>query len=401
MRPPFHSSPTLRGTLLVAAAALAAALVAPAFTSMHRGSMSADPRFDSPEKPASERVDAIFPGPGVTRETRLSEFFAPLAGTAGDTPVFGLCGARPGGAMLVLGGTHGDEPAGYLAAVVLVERARVEAGTLFVIPRANASGFTHNVPQEGHPPRFAVHTPRGPRWFTFGARATNPVHQWPDPQVYTLAGSGQTLSGSETRNLNRAYPGNPRGTLTERIAHAIVSLIRRERVDLACDLHEASPEYPVVNTIVAHQRATDLAALVNVKLQAEGVEIGLEASPPGLHGLSHREWGDTTGTLAVLMETTNPVQGRLRGRTGAAEVTGGRDRFYSRAAAAGRLSVPFPQDGWPLDVRVARHLAGIAAFASSLGELVPGREVTVAGVPDYATLVGAGLGAVLHAGGGE
>ena len=120
--------------------------------------------------------------------------------------------------------------------------------------------------------------------------------------------------GSETRNLNRAYPGRPDGTLTERIAFAITTLIERERVDLAIDLHEASPEYPVVNTIVAHQRAVDLAALASVNLQAIGMTIGLETSPENLHGLSHREWGDATPALAVLMETTNPAQGRLRGR---------------------------------------------------------------------------------------
>jgi len=372
-------SPGIRGALLLAVAALAAALVAPAFTGMR----AADP---------------IFPGPGVTREGRLSDYDPGLARTAGDTPVYVLRGARAGGTMLVLGGTHGDEPAGYLAAVVLIERAQVESGTVVVVPRANASGFTHNVPQEGHPARFAVETPAGPRWFTFGARATNPVHQWPDPQVYTLAGSGQTLSGSETRNLNRAYPGRPDGSLTERIAHAIVSLIRRERVDLACDLHEASPEYPVVNTIVAHERATELAALVNVRLQAAGVEIGLEPSPPALHGLSHREWGDATDALAVLMETTNPAQGRLRGQTSAGQVVSGRDRFYTDAAARGRLSVPFPGAGWPLDVRVARHLAGVTAFAESLGEIPPGREIVLTGVPDYASVVQQGLGRFLLAG---
>ena len=87
--------------------------------------------------------------------------------------------------------------------------------------------------------------------------------------------------------------------------------------------------------MVAHERAMDLAALASVNLQAQGIAIGLEASPESLHGLSHREWGDATGALAVLAETTNPAQGRLRGATSAALVTGGRDRFYTRASARG------------------------------------------------------------------
>jgi hypothetical protein len=338
-------------------------------------------------------ADRLLPGPGVTREARLSDYLPSLAGTPGDTPVFVLSGPAPGGTILVVGGTHGDEPAGYLAAVVLVERVRVAAGRLVVVPRANASGMTHDVPQEGHPTGFRISAPGVGRWFTYGARATSPVHQWPDPPVYILPG-GQALSGSETRNLNRAYPGRPDGSLTERIAFAITTLIRRERVDLAIDLHEASPEYPVVNTIVAHQRAMDLAALVGVKLQSEGIDIGLEASPPGLRGLSHREWGDTTTALAVLMETTNPAQGRLRGRTDSRLVVEGRDRFYRLASARGRLAVPFDETGWPLAVRVARHLAGVREMAASLGDVLPGKNVALAGLPEYRAVVEGGLGSL-------
>jgi hypothetical protein len=326
----------------------------------------------------------------------LSEWLPDIAGTAVDTPVFVLDGQAPGGTVVVLGGTHADEPAGYLAAVVLVERATMGAGRLIVIPRANQSGFTHNIGQEAHPQWFVVDTPGGPRRFTYGARASNPVHQWPDPQVYFHAGSGQALSGAETRNLNRAYPGRSDGSITERLALAITTLITREQADLAIDLHEASPEYPVVNTLVAHQRAMDLAALANVALQEEGVAIGLEASPETLRGLSHREWGDATGALAVLAETTNPAQGRLRGATGAGLVANGRDRFYVRSSARGRLSAPFPDEGWPLRVRVARHLATVKTLVATMAMIVPDRQVEIDGVPTYDEMVHAGLGPYLQ-----
>ena len=363
--------------LAIAAAAIAAvAAVAPGFLGMHG-------------------EDLLYPGPGVTRVLSLATYHDALRGTAGDSPVFELRGREPGGTMLILGGTHADEPAGYLAAVLLVECARVDKGRLLVVPRANASGFTHNYPQEGHPAFFELATPGGPRRFTYGARATNPVHQWPDPQVYTLAGSGQTLSGSETRNLNRAYPGKADGSLTEQVAFAITTLVRRESVALALDLHEASPEYPVVNTMVAHQRALDLAAVASMTLEAEGIAIGLEPSPENLHGLSHREWGDTTPALAVLIETTNPAQGRLRGRTDASVVEGGRDRFYTLASARGRLSVPFPAEGWPLSTRVARHVASLQALAVALGQLSPDRALALSGVPPYGAIVERGIGAFL------
>lgn len=366
-----------RGAACVAGAMLVALGVAPSFTRM-------------------TAADQLLPGPGVTRRMPLSTYLPALRGTAGDTDVFVLQGQQDGGTLLVLGGTHADEPAGYLAAVALVERATVSRGRLIVVPRANASGFSHNVPQEGHPQRFEVRTPSGLiRRFTYGARATNPVHQWPDPQVYTLTRSGQTLSGSETRNLNRAYPGRAVGSLTEQMAFAITELIRHEQVTLAIDLHEASPEYPVVNTIVAHQRAMDLAALASLQLQGDGIDIGLEESPVGLGGLSHREWGDATPALAILMETTNAAQGRLRGRTDATLVVTGQDRFYVLAAGRRRLNVPFDEAGWPLAARVGRHLSGISAFASALAELSPDDAVLIQGVPDYATVVRLGLGAVL------
>jgi len=366
-----------RAGLVLAGAAAVAAGVTPGFRAMHA-------------------TDVIVPGPGVRAVAALSTYHRALAGTPGDTVVYDLRSGRPGGTVLVLGGTHADEPAGYLAAVVLVEQAIAEAGRVIVIPRANASGFTHNYAQEAHPASFAIDTPAGPRRFTFGARATNPVHQWPDPQVYTLPDSGQALSGSETRNLNRAYPGRADGTFTEQIAFAITTLIRKERVDLAIDLHEASPEYPVVNTMVAHQRAEELAAVANIAMQAADVPIGLEASPANLHGLSHREWGDATPALAVLMESTNPAQGRLRGETSDALAVLGRDRFYTLASARGGLSVPFPDAGWPLAARVARHLAGVSALAAALGDLHPDRPVTLRGVPDYASVVSRGLGAFLR-----
>jgi hypothetical protein len=365
------------GIITILGACLLAVLVAPAFRAM-----------DAP--------DRIYQGPGVTQSRQLSAYLQQLAGTPGDTPVYILGGQNPGGTILVLGGTHGDETAGYLAAVVLVEQALVQTGRLIVVPRANASGFTHNAAQEGHPQQLFITSARGIRTFTYGARVTNPIHQWPDPQVYTLAGSGQTLSGIETRNLNRAYPGRADGTITERIAYAITGLIRQEKVDLAIDLHEASPEYPVVNTIVAHERAMDLAALVNLNLQAAGIAIGLEASPGNLRGLSHREWGDATQALAVLMETTNPAQGRLRGRTGAELVIEGQDRFYVQASERNRLSVPFPESGWPLDIRVARHLAGVLEFAKCLTELMPEKVVVLEGVPSYQAMVNSRLGSFLR-----
>ncbi|HEY8495634.1 MAG TPA: succinylglutamate desuccinylase/aspartoacylase family protein [Limnochordales bacterium] len=344
---------------------------------------------------AKHAPDVIYPGPGVTEVRRLSDYHPGLAGSPGDTAVYVLEGERPGATVLVLGGTHPDEFAGFMAALILVEHAQVQQGRLIVIPQANASGFTHNLAGEGHPSYIDIETAGGTRRFRYGARATNPVHQWPDPDVYVQA-SGQQLSGSETRNLNRAYPGRPHGTLTEQVAYAIMELIRQEGAALAFDLHEASPEYPVINTIVAHPRMMELAVMVTMDLEMQGIPIGLEQSPAALRGLSHREWGEYTDTLAALFESANPAQGRLRGRTNAELVLEGKDPQYERAAALGRLYVPFGPEGHPLESRVGRHLSTLKAFFDVYSLFNPLDGIAVAGVPGYAELLANGVGSYLQ-----
>ena len=187
-------------------------------------------------------VEPIYPGPGVTEIKMLSDWYPGLEGTAGDTEVYVLEGEQEGDSMLVLGGTHPNEPSGLVAAVLLIENAQPEAGTLYVIPRTNNSAFTCTDPQEGAPMRFTIDTPNGERWFRFGSRATNPIHQWPDPEIYVHASSGQRLSGSETRNINRSYPGRTDGTFTEKMSYGVTQLIEQEGIDITVDLHEASPE---------------------------------------------------------------------------------------------------------------------------------------------------------------
>ena len=339
--------------------------------------------------------EPIRKGPGVTTVKQLSDYFVKLKGTSGDTEVYVLDSGKPGGTVLVLGGTHPNEPSSFLSALLLIENAKPAKGRLIVIPRANNSGFSHTDYTEGAPQQFMLKAASGERWFRFGSRATNPTDQWPDPDIYVLAASGQKLSGSETRNLNRAYPGRPDGTLTEQVAYGIVQLIRQEKVAMTIDLHEASPEYPVINAIVAHERAMDYAAEVTIGLQMDGLKIGLEPSPKSLRGLSHRELGDATDTLAILMETANPAQGRLRGATNAALVVTGKDVMYERAAKLNRLFVPYDEKGQPIDLRVARHVTAINEFLNVLSVKNPAQAVVLNRVPSYNDMVKKGIGSYL------
>ncbi len=341
------------------------------------------------------QFEPIVSGPGVTRIEMLSDYYSGLKGTSGDTEIYVFEGKESGGSTLVLGGTHPNESAAYLSSIVMIENAVVEKGTLYVIPRANKSAFTHNDAQEGSPQQFTIKTDFGERWFRYGSRATNPVDQWPDPDVYIHAASGQQLSGSETRNLNRGYPGRPDGSFTEQVCYGITTLIKENKIDLTIDLHEASPEYPVINAIVAHENAMPIAAEVAINMQLDGIDIGLEPSPVNLRGLTHRELGDATDTFAVLMETANPSQGRLRGATTEELVVIGQDNMYVKSFKLGRLFVPFDETGHPIEQRVARHITGVSNFIQSMSEYDESKAMTVIELPTYDELINNGVGKYL------
>ncbi len=340
------------------------------------------------------KPELIKSGPGVTEVKHLSDYFAGVKGTAGDTEVYILDSGKPGGTILVQGGTHSNEPSGYLSAVLMVENAKVAEGRVIVIPRANNSAFSHSDHMEGTPAYMTLQTPQGERVFRYGSRATNPVHQWPDPDIYVHAGSGQQLAGSDTRNLNRAFPGRPDGNLTEKVAYAITQIIRQEGVNMAVDLHESSPEYPVINAMVAHEKAMDIAAEATMNLQIDGMEMRIEPSPANLRGLTHREWGDHTEALAVLMETPNPSQGRLRGAVSSESILNGRDPLYVKAEKLGRLFIPFDEQGHPIEERVARQITGIMELTKVYTQK-KSTPITITNLPSQQDLMANGLGAYL------
>lgn len=370
------ANPRLRAFLLLGAALLVAVPAAFVFRQMH------------------ER-EPIVAGPGVTEQKRLSDYAPELAGTPADTPVFILEGREPGGTMLIFGGTHPQEISGMMAAVMLIENASVQRGKLIVIPQANASGFTHTEPLEGFPHTFTVSTSEGERWFRNGMRLSNPVHQWPDPDLFVHAQSGERLVGWENRNLNRTFPGDPNGRYTVRVAAALMGVAQAERADVVFDMHEAYPEYPIINMLVAHERAFEIATMAMFGLQMRGIPMDLMASPPGLRGLSHREFGDHTDAFAILSETANPSMGRFRGRTDENLVVNGKDENYVRAAALGRLFVPFTADGHPLRERVGRQIATVEELLVAYNEANQEKPIMVAGMPAYDRLLEEGIGSFL------
>ncbi len=332
-----------------------------------------------------KKEEQILPSNNLSKIVMLSDYFDGIKNTNADTKVYIFDSGKEGGTVFVGGGTHPNEPAGYMAAILMIENLKIDKGRLIVIPRMNNSGFTCNDPMEAFPSSFTLKGKNGDRLFRFGSRLTNPLDQWPDPLVYSHYPSGQQYSGMESRNLNRCFPGRPDGSLTEKLAYAIVKLIEQEKVDVAFDLHEAAPEIPIINAIVYHEKSEDIAmsAILELEFELENEKYAPELSPANFHGLSHREWGDNTDVFPFLMETSSPIQGRLRGKTNIDLILDGVSENYQTAKETGALRIDYRTQGEQLEHRVGRHIIAIASIVNSFNDLYPGKSVIYSGVPTY------------------
>jgi hypothetical protein len=112
-----------------------------------------------------------------------------MAGTRYQTPFYVKTGAQSGPTIVVIGGLHGDEPAGYLAARHL-KTWKITRGKLVLVPDAHIEAIRRGV------------------------------------RAYP-------------RNMNRLFPGNPNGDAMERLAFEIWDLIKQSKPDLVLTLHES------------------------------------------------------------------------------------------------------------------------------------------------------------------
>jgi hypothetical protein len=340
--------------------------------------------------------DVIYPNKSLTKIGHLSDYNPHLINTNGDSDIYFFESDAEGATVMLLGGTHPNEPSGFITAVVLIENISVDVGRAIIIPQACLSGFFCTDPMEGCPQSFEIKTEGGTRKFRFGSRVSNPLDQWPDPLVYSHYPSGQKLSGFETRNLNRSYPGRANGTFTEKVGYAILEVINSEKVDIAFDLHEAAPEIPIINAIVYHEKAEDIAMNAIFNLSMEDLKYAPELSPENFRGLSHREWGDNSNVFPFLMETSNPIQGRLRGKTNSELILTGYSPEYYAAQNTNKLRIEYEKDGEKFEKRVARHIKGFSEIINAYNELYPEKTIVIRNIPGYSDLVENGLGKFLN-----
>lgn len=115
-----------------------------------------------------------------------------MADTPAQTMAYLVESGLPGPRVYLLAGTHGDERAGWYAALMLKDIALTK-GSLVVLPQANKPG---------------------------------------------CEALSRYVRGS--LDLNRSYPGRPSGDLAQQLAHAILKDIQSLEPTVVLDLHEAA-----------------------------------------------------------------------------------------------------------------------------------------------------------------
>ena len=343
------------------------------------------------------KPETLYPSSSISKTAMLSEYFEGIEGTKGDTEVYIYDSGVPGGTALIAAGAHPNEVASFLSSVLILENINITKGRVFIIPRLNKSAYTCTDPMEGYPQFYDIETQNNKRQFRLGSRVTNPLHQWPDPLVTSHYPSNQQLSGFETRNINRAYPGRPDGNLTEKVGYAIMQLIKNEDIDISFDLHESSPEVPIVNVIVYHEKNEEIAMGAVLGLEMLDQNYSPELSPDNFRGLSHREWGDNTNTAPFLMETSNPSMGRIREATTTELVLKGKSKFYAQAKQTKALRIAYNiERGEPIDHRVGRHVIGISELIFSYNMINEDKMIEYENIPGYDEIMEKGIGFYLH-----
>lgn len=116
---------------------------------------------------------------------------------------------KPGDKVVIIGGIHGDEIAGYMAAEKLIDDNPF-VGEVLLIPKANILATQLN-------------------------------------QRYPGSNNKGKYDGLVYSDLNRCLPGDKNGTITEKIAYELVSVITEFNPKYIIDLHESLRSYRDAN----------------------------------------------------------------------------------------------------------------------------------------------------------
>ena len=136
-----------------------------------------------------------------------------LTGTIWETDVHYFESSVSGPRVAIVGGIHGDEIAGWNAALELLNREDF-IGSIMIIPKANKL-------------------------------ACEAVQRYP--------GLGKDYNGYTYSDLNRTFPGKEDGTVTEKISYAIANAVKDFNPDHVIDLHESLHSYSYGSKYIGNQ----------------------------------------------------------------------------------------------------------------------------------------------------
>lgn len=200
--------------------------------------------------------------PSASAATVTTKTVAP--GTAYATPLYVIDSGVAGPTVWVIGGTHGNEPAGYLAGAQ-VKNFTVKRGKLIVVPQANKSA---------------------------------------------VAQSSRTGSLGD---LNRAYPTSATGTPTNVVSKSMWSYMKLYKPDWLIDMHEGY-DFHSVDSAALGQTAiyypnTTVQSFLNATIAKLNPTIAgtkadfttMKYPTPGSHA---RAAGQFLGAKAITLETS-------------------------------------------------------------------------------------------------
>jgi len=248
-----------------------------------------------------------------------------MAGTPEETPLYVFGSGLPGPVLAVLGGVHGNEPGGWLAADELLDTFRPTNGAFLIVPRANR-----------------------------------------------LATQQFVRTTDDLGDLNRLYPGDPNGQPMARMASEIVQTLREFRVSVVVDMHESWAFYTdrtatqtgtaflgqTVSSSTAQglSLAKDVLETVNQRVRAaHETLIVREFPPPGFVFPTSPPNGTPEPTLAPSSSST-AVGGRSRSSLG----------LSTHVPGAIALLVEMGQQQ-ALERRIALHVDFVQELAKHVG----------------------------------
>lgn len=175
-----------------------------------------------------------------------------------------------GPTLFVVGGIHGDETAGWQAALQLRDELRLTCGRVYVLAPANAGGAAQNS-------RFV----------------------------------------GTAGDLNRAFPGDAQGDAAQQLADAIFTAVKAAAPALVLDLHEAHPARPgkddLGNSIIfASMQGIEPLVLHLLQSAPNGKALRYYNAPP--QGSINRTVFERLGIPAITVETprAEPLETRIQ-----------------------------------------------------------------------------------------